>query len=156
MSLMLMLPENPDISLTIHRRKNRQHWQTVSPHTCLDLSCCFWKLLSLVLSPLSGMNMCRHKASQQNNLSGSSKIYKTNLRLITNEHKRKAFKGSFFFLIIEISLLFMLECKYIYFLFLAQLFLSCLGQRLHLPCSLVQFYHNHSVWKLFKKILVRE
>lgn len=103
MSLLLMLLENSDISLTIHRRKNRQHWQTQFLHpNVLDLSCCFWKLLSLVLSPLSGLNMCRHKASYQNDLSGSSNTYKANLSLITNGYKRKAFKGSFFFLIIQI------------------------------------------------------
>lgn len=138
MSLMLMLPENSDISLTIHRRKNRQHWQTrfLHPHV-LDLSCCFWKLLSLVLSPLSGMNMCRHKASQQNNLSGSSKTYKANLRLITNEHKRKAFKGSFFFLIIEISLLFMLEFKFLFFSSMAVSQLFRLEVALALPFGLV-------------------
>lgn len=76
--------ENSDISLTFQIRKNTQHWQTqfLHPHV-LDLRCCFWKLLPLVLSPLSGMNLCRHRASQQNNLSGSSKSYKTELWLIT-------------------------------------------------------------------------
>lgn len=132
MSLMLM-SENWHKPDPPKRKQHATLVDTISPPTCSGSQLLLLEATSLVFSPLSGMNMCRHKASQQNNLSGSSKSYKTNLNLITNGYKRKAFKASFFALIIEISSLFILESKD--FLFLRWPFLCCSGLRWWLSLS---------------------
>lgn len=94
-SFLVKMSENSDISMTLPRRKEQTTLvEFLHPHV-LELSCCFWKLLALVFSPLSGVNMCRDRASQQNNLSGSSKSYKANQRLVTQWFQKKSIQWLF-------------------------------------------------------------
>lgn len=153
-SFLVKMSENSDISMTLPRRKEQTSVEFLHPHV-LELSRCFWKLLPLVFSPLSAVNMCRDRASQQNNLSGSSKA---NQRLATQWLQKKSIQQ--LFLCLRHEELFTFCTGFEYFLFLRQLFLVSQLFRFQMMVALVMtfslFSCNYSVWKVFKRILILE